>query len=139
MMPAQGELGHMQLAEQDGSGGRKLFDYGAILRRRPGAEHLGATGRGNVLGATQILHGHRYPMQRSAIATTDNVRFRRAGLRQGLLTQDRDITVETRVEPRDTVEQMARQFDGGQVTGLDTLGHRGQRGQGQIGHTVCTS
>ena len=118
MMPAQGKLGHVQLPEQDGPGGRKVFDHGAIMRRRPGAEHLGATGRGNIFGETQILHGHRYPMQRSAIATTDNVRFRRSGLRHGLLAQDRDITVETRVEPRDTVEQMARQFDGGQVTGL---------------------
>jgi hypothetical protein len=65
MMPAQGELGHVQLPEQDGPGGRQLFDHGAILRRRPGAEHLGATGRGNIFGETQILHGYRYPMQRS--------------------------------------------------------------------------
>jgi hypothetical protein len=34
---------------------------------------------------------------------------------------------------------MARQFDWRKVMGLDALGHRGQGGQGKIGHTVCTS
>src|SRR5947209_13872256 len=139
MMPAQGELSHVKLPEQDGPGGRKLFYHGAIMLRSPVAEHLGSTGRGNVFGETQILDGHRYPMQRSSIAPTDNLRFRRSGLCHGLLTKDRDITVETRVESRDTVEQIARQFDWRKVTGLYALGNRGQRCQGKIGHTVCTS
>jgi hypothetical protein len=77
-------------------------------------------------------------MQRSPIATAEDVRFRRSGLRHGLLVQDRDITVKTLVEAGDAVKQMARQFDRRKVTGLEALGHRSQCGQGKIGHTVCT-
>src|SRR2546423_5237678 len=129
----------MELPEEDCPGGGELLHYGAIMIRHPVGKHLGPTGRRNVPGETQILDSHWYAMQRAAIATAGNVSFRRSSLHHGRLGEDRDITLETLVEPGDTIEEMARQLDRREVTCLHALGNRGQCCQGKIGHKVCTS
>jgi hypothetical protein len=129
----------MELPKEDRPGGGELLHHGAIVIRHPVGKHLGPTGRGNIPGATQIFHGHWYAMQRAPIATACNVSFRRSGLYHGRLGEDRDITVETLVEPGDTVEYMARQLDRREVTCLHALGNRSQRFKGKIGHVVLST
>ena len=101
---AEGELRHVELADQDGARRPEPRHHGGVLGGHVRLEDARARGRPEAGGVELVLHGHRQAVERAALAAP---RERALGLaRRGarLVGAHRDEGAEPRVQPLDARE-----------------------------------
>jgi hypothetical protein len=62
-----------------------------------------------------ILHGYGDAVQRASIFAASDLGVGLPGLRQRQVGRERRIAFQTAIEPRDTIENRSRHFDGGDL------------------------
>jgi hypothetical protein len=67
------------------------------------------------LSMTDILHGYGDAVQRASIFAASDLGVGLPGLRQRQVGRERRIAFQTAIEPRDTIENRSRHFDGGDL------------------------
>src|SRR5262245_19634400 len=114
-----GPLGQLQLAQEHSSGftqpgnDRRIL-FGTVIF----VDGHAARGR-NTLGMTKVLHSDRNTMQGTTNCAVCDLGVSLCGLRQRQVGGERRIAFQTAIEPRDTIENRSRHFDGGDLLCLN--------------------
>ena len=114
-----GPLGQLQLAEEHSSsftqpGNDRRILFGTVIL----VDGHAARGR-NTLVMTKVLHRDRNTVQGTTNCAVCDLGVSLSGLRQRQVGGQRRIAFQTAIEPRDTIENRSRHFDGGDLLCLN--------------------
>ena len=111
MVTRQGELGHVELAEDDGTRCFQALHDGGIGAGDVLPQNPRGTAGANPLGGAQILNRDRNPMQRPAIVAALDLCRGRLRLGQSPLGKRRQVAVQDRIDAFDASKDGLGQLD----------------------------
>ena len=126
MVIAERALGHLELAEDHGTGLAKPLHHRGVLGRAPVFEERHAAGRRHVGRLAEVLDRHRHAMQRAPITALADFALGLPGCFQGALGRQMRERVQPGLQPLDAVECRQGYLDRRDLVCPDGAGDRVQ-------------
>ena len=115
----EGELVHVQLAQQHSARISESRDHHPIFARHTVSHDLAATGGADALGIEEVFEGDGYAVERPLVLASADLGFCLFGLGKGAIGRDSDVGVDDRVYRCNAVEVRLSQLHGRQSFGGD--------------------